>query len=243
LTGRIIRPILRAQQSLGAILLGSLRRQHPNFETPNDLGAFLATFNVEQVREDFRLDTDEYMAVPDTRAREVDFGLASTIPSKEFKERYPDYHAARQQDPMYARLPGGEALTDLSERSRSMMGALSRAFTGGAQSALVVAHGRFMTMTDFAFRGIVPESPEHFERVADNIENAETILLSRVNPEEPTDERRSYHWRASVVPWMAAENEPPRWEEFDVKTTTTAGELLRGIDESWFLLPPAGPED
>lgn len=216
-------PYKRARQTLGGLILGAQRRRYPEAIDLDSLHT-------------------QYPVSSDMRVREVDFGLVSTIPKDEFQRYYSDSYDARREDPMYARLPGGESLADLAERARNIAGALTRAYIGGAQSVLVVAHGRSNIMLDLTLRGIVPEDKDEFDQTVANVENGEVITLSRINPMDLQDERRSYAWRSSAVPWKSPVNEPPVWEEFRVKNTSSPRELLYDIPEDWLLMPPAGRE-
>jgi len=237
----IIAPYTRVERTLGAVAVGAFRRRNPGIMSQAALRAVTEEM-LSQVRIDMRLDADTYRIGKDARLREMDFGLVSTITKEEFEEKYREAYNARLRDPMYIRTPHGESPVDVIDRARSVTGALSRFHDAGTESLLVGTSGRFMGVLDSVLTGRVPQNTAQFKQMIPDVDNAEAFLYSCVNPADPTDQRRSYRWRASVVPWKMprGQNIQPQWEEFTVPNSMTIADLLGDTPSEWLLDDSAG---
>jgi broad specificity phosphatase PhoE len=198
----------------------------PHVRSRQTMGAIL--YNRENIVE------QSHFGLPrirwDIRLREQDFGDVSTIPRSEFELHYPVSVRNRQTDPLYARLPGGESIPDVMDRTWSFLGALARAHARGVDSALIVSHGRQITATQLALEGIDPHNWEEFEK-ANRIDNCQMVAYSRRDPKSGK-EHSGFHWVSSTSPWQTPE-QPPTWREFAAPTAVAVEECLRGIPEEW----------
>lgn len=75
----------------------------------------------------------------DERLREINLGEWEGQRVAEIKTRYPAVWAARAQDPLHTRAPGGESAAELAVRVAQAADAVARAHPGGP--VLVVSHG------------------------------------------------------------------------------------------------------
>jgi broad specificity phosphatase PhoE len=205
-------PHTRARQTMGAVLLAGL---------------------VENATVNERLSAELYEVNQDLRLRELDFGEVSTIPRHEFHSKYPESVWARKVDPVYGRTPGGESVADVMDRTRSFLGALTRAHTRGVDAALVVSHGRQIRSTQLALEGIDPLNWRDYDS-ENEIKNCQVVLYSRRDP-ETGDEYPTFRWTSSTCPWETFE--PPTWREFSAPTAMSAEDCLQGIPREWLDEP------
>jgi len=84
----------------------------------------------------------EYLDLPvqiDERLREVRLGEWEGMLFEDIKAQYPREWQARQEDPLNARPPGGEALVEVAARAWTAADDLARIYAGS--NVIVVAHG------------------------------------------------------------------------------------------------------
>lgn len=116
--------------------------------------------------------------------RERDWGDIETMTRRQFKELFPHSHARMKMDPLYWRMPGGEAIADVVDlRCRNLYDTLHR--ENSTHAVFAVSHGEFMRANHFALiRGNDELYSEWESTKGMKIENCEKFHYSRRVPEE-----------------------------------------------------------
>lgn len=135
----------------------------------------------------------------DDRIIERDWGLYGKLAKGDQEKFYPDTYRHKKDNPLYARLDGGESPMDVYARSRDMHGTLHREFPDGR--VLMFTHGDLMSTERYVNERMLPE--EWVEMIRDpfmDFRNGSVLDWSRENPDDPEDVREKLNWVRLVHP-------------------------------------------
>jgi len=153
----------------------------------------------------------------DDRLRERDWGEVSN-PSENFTSGISEVsQKVRDQNAWYWKPQGGESLaTGVRSRVESILESLHRR-GDHLQSALLVAHGEFISVARFVIEKMTPDQFAREDSSPDfKVENTMIVQYSRQNPNDVNDIRKRYHWRRAVCPWDAERSwSNGEWVEFN----------------------------
>ena len=205
----------------------------------------LATFDVIYVSPFMRtFETASYAAgdeevhfVPEDRIIERDWGLYGKLSREGQRERYPQTYQHKLENPLYARLDGGESVMDVYARIRDMHATLHREYPDG--KVLMFTHGDYMMTERYVNERMLPE--EFIEMIRDprvDLKNGTVIDWTRENPSDPEDVRDKLNWMRIVHP-TAVELSPNNgdWVELRHKRRYSVREGLGRLAVSTPLLP------
>ena len=213
--------------------LGIEQAKHSGDWIRQNIGA-LASFDVIYVSPFMRTtETAAYAAgdedlsfVFDDRIIERDWGLYGKLSKGDQEKYYPDTYRHKKDNPLYARLDGGESPMDVYARLRDMHSTLHREFPDG--KVLMFTHGDLMSTERYVNERMLPE--EWVEMVRDpfmDFRNGSVLDWTRENPEDPEDVRDKLNWVRLVHP-NSPELSPMggQWVEMKGKRRYTVQEAL-----------------
>lgn len=180
---------------------------------------------------------EEVALTPEDRIIERDWGLYGKLSKADQEKVYEKTYKHKKENPLYARLDGGESIMDVFLRWRDMAGTLHREYPEG--TVLMFDHGD-MHMTDrYASERMLPE--EFIALMEDHTQSALNCSLidrSRVNPTDPEDIREKQHWMR-IVYTTCPELSPNggNWVELKGKRTYSVAEGLGRVARFPTLLP------
>lgn len=181
-------------------------------------------------------DEDVYLT-PEDRIIERDWGLYGKLSRDEQREQYPGTYRNKKDNPLYARLDGGESVMDVYGRIRDIHATLHREFPDGR--VLMFTHGDYMMTERYVNERMLPE--EFIEMVRDpryDFRNGTVLDWSRENPSDPEDVRDRLNWMRMVHP-TAPELSPNNgeWTEIRHKRRYSVQEGLGRLAYASPLLP------
>ncbi len=180
---------------------------------------------------------------PDINLSEQNFGDISTMPHKEYKNKYEDNAVVRKADKLYWRPPGGNSVGDLVGTQQDLLGTMTRRYKRGTNSIITVGSGRQMAAMQMLLEGINPaEWPDFISRSENEIDNLQVVAYNRRNP-ETGQLHYAHRWRLSVCPWKNPDD-PGKWVEFDPEASRLSPEQCTAtINPDWLakLPPPTFP--
>lgn len=175
--------------------------------------------------------------VLDDRIIERDWGLYGKLSRSDQAIVYPLTYQNKKDNPLYARLDGGESVMDVYARIRDMHSTLHREFSNGR--VLMFTHGDLMTTERYVNERMLPE--EFIEMVRDpsfDFKNGSILDWSRENPNDDEDVRDKINWMRMVHP-TAPELSPfgGEWVELKNKRRYSIQESLARVAQAPTLLP------
>lgn len=199
-----------------------------------DVGAFDERFVSPYFRamETAALLGSEALWLPEVRVVERDWGTYGATHPAEREESFPHTERTRAQSGFFARLDGGEAITDVVYRFRDFLGSLARDFPEGR--VLVVTHGELMWTARFVLERLLPQEWNALDTDPGmRMGNCCVLEYTRVNPDDPQDVQGSLSrgW-ARIVNTDQPESSPyqGRWRRLHGKRRLTGAELLREVE-------------
>lgn len=179
---------------------------------------------------------EEVSFTPDDRIIERDWGLYGKLSRDGQRKQYPETYRNKEENPLYARLDGGESVMDVYGRIRDMHSTLHREFPDG--QVLMFTHGDYMMTERYVNERMLPE--EFIEMSRDSradFKNGTVLEWTRENPIDPEDIRDKINWMRMVHP-TAIELSPNggQWTELRHKRNYTVSEGLGRIAASSPLL-------
>ena len=180
---------------------------------------------------------EDIKLTPEDRIIERDWGLFGKHSKKDQQQFYPETYRNKKENPLYARLDGGESPMDVYARIRDMDGTLHREYPEG--QVLMFTHGDFLEMMRYVRERMLPE--QWVEMVGDpfyDFRNVSLLDWSRVNPEDPDDVRDKLQWMRMIHP-TAPELSPfgGQWIELTHRRTYSVQDGLARVATSPNLLP------
>ncbi len=194
---------------------------------------FMRTFETAS----YAIGDEDVRLTPEDRIIERDWGLYGQLSRADQQRFYPDTYRHKKENPLYARLDGGESPMDVFARIRDMHSTMHREYMEG--KVLMFTHGDFLTTERYVNERMLPE--EWIEMVRDSfldMRNGTIVDWTRENPDDPEDVREKLQWMRIVHP-TAPELSPNggEWVEMTRRRTYTAGEGLARVATSPTLLP------
>jgi broad specificity phosphatase PhoE len=180
---------------------------------------------------------EDVQFTPEDRIIERDWGLYGKLSKADQKHFYPETYRHKKENPLYARLDGGESQMDSYLQIRDINGTMHREYPSG--KVLMFGHGDKLAMYRYVLERMLPE--EWVKMVQDSffdIRNCTVIDWTRDNPGDPGDVREKINWMRIVHP--TAPGLSPfggEWVELTRKRTYTVGEGLARVATSPTLLP------
>ena len=173
----------------------------------------------------------------DDRIIERDWGLYGRLSKGDQEKYYPETSRHKQDNPLYARLDGGESPMDVYARLRDMHGTLHREFPNG--KVLMFTHGDLMSTERYVNERMLPEA--WVDMIRDpllDFRNGSVLDWTRVNPEDPEDVRDKLNWMRIVHP-NSPELSPygGEWMEMKNKRRVSVGEALARVATVERILP------
>lgn len=138
--------------------------------------------------------------VVDDRFRERDWG--ELVPSEDLTRPMSKLSShLRDLNEWYWKPQGGESLaTGVRARVELVMQSLHR--REEVDNVIAVTHGEFIRVAQFVIERMTPDMFNGMDHDPDfKIVNTMVIQYTRQNPEDPSDVRKSYHWRKATCPW------------------------------------------
>lgn len=180
---------------------------------------------------------EEVHLTPDDRIIERDWGLYGKLSRDEQREQYPGTYRHKKENPLYARLDGGESVMDVYGRIRDMHATLHREYPDG--NVLMFTHGDYMMTERYVNERMLPEEFIELTRnTRADFKNGTVLEWTRENPDDPEDIRDKINWMRMVHP-TALELSPNdgQWVELRHKRRYTVQEGLGRVAYSQPLLP------
>lgn len=169
---------------------------------------------------------EEVTITPDDRIIERDWGLYGRLSRNAQREQYPETYRHKKENPLYARLDGGESVMDVYGRIRDMHSTLHREYSDG--QVLMFTHGDYMMTERYVNERMLPEEFIEMSRnVRSDFKNGTILEWTRENPTDPEDVRDKINWMRMVHP-TAIELSPNdgQWTELRHKRRFTVSEGL-----------------
>jgi broad specificity phosphatase PhoE len=142
---------------------------------------------------------DDVSWLPEVRLIERDWGEYGATPAELRAKLFPHTEQVRAQNSMFARLDGGESITDVVYRLRDFLGTVAR--ENAEQRVLAVTHAEVLWTARLVIERLLPTEWRDLVRRPDmRMGNCCILQFSRVNPEDPGDIRPSLSlgWRRIV---------------------------------------------
>ena len=180
---------------------------------------------------------EDVQLTPEDRIIERDWGLYGKLSKADQKTFYPETYKHKNENPLYARLDGGESPMDVYARIRDMNATLHREYPDG--NVLMFTHGDFLSTMRYVTERMLPE--EWVAMVRDefyHFRNVSVLDFSRTNPEDPNDVREKIQWMRMIHP-TAPDLSPSggQWQELTRQRTYSVAEGLARVAKSANLLP------
>lgn len=178
--------------------------------------------------------------LPDANLVERSWGVFGNTPAEEREKRFQDTIRQRTMSSFFARLDGGESISDGVTRYRDHMGTLER--DQGDKRVLEVAHGEIMWIARFVIERMLPHEWQELDMdKSQSIHNCNVLSYTRINPDEPADIRSSLSagWRRIVDPVNPARSPfDGEWVKLPGKRRFNQQELLSIVSAKARLLQP-----
>ena len=162
----------------------------------------------------------------DDRIIERDWGLYGKLSKDDQEKYYPETYRHKKDNPLYARLDGGESPMDVYARLRDMHSTLHREFPDGR--VLMFTHGDLMSTERYVNERMLPEAwVEMVRNPLMDFRNGSVLDWTRENPDDPDDVRDKLNWVRLVHP-NSPELSPygGAWVEMKNKRRYTVQEAL-----------------
>ncbi|HVX23881.1 MAG TPA: histidine phosphatase family protein [Candidatus Saccharimonadales bacterium] len=130
----------------------------------------------------------------DDRIIERDWGVYGVTPRPELDRLFPETQRMKRQSAWYARLDGGESMNDIFYHVRDFFGTLHREYAD--KQVIAVTHGEKIWSTMYVVERLLPEAWQALEDEKSlRLTNGTVVHYTKINPEDPTDQRSKLSWR------------------------------------------------
>jgi broad specificity phosphatase PhoE len=171
---------------------------------------------------------DDSLWLPDVRLIERDWGHYGATTLADRQAKYPETERMKQLSKFFTRYDGGQSIVDTVYHFWSWIGTLTREMPD--KRVLAVTHGEKMWAARFVLERMMPHEWEQLDAdKTQRIGNCAILQYSRVNPEDPTDIRKSITdgWRRMINPIQPSKSPfGGEWQKLPGKRYYDGSQLL-----------------